>query len=140
MGKVKSHLDNISELIDFVDQTLAVISIDTHQAVVTGEHKEIFENLRDSLKTLYNWIMLPDLHEASLRVLDDAYRLREHLGEDAPKDSFDTLVSILARVRKVNNQTSDRECDEILKEIAALSMLGYGRFIVPRNRKGGNDV
>lgn len=147
MGNVKSHIERLDEQVAFVEKTMAVINIHDHQAVMNFEHLDLFREILANLKMIQCWTMLPDYHQAAMHVLDEAHIQEKriasaditlpvvHFANGKGKLSLDDFSLAIRHEIQLAINAPDSEKQIRMMNVAALSLLSVGKYIVPQHRK-----
>jgi hypothetical protein len=133
MGKVKDKIVTLDEQITFFKTAVNHIREMDSQIVLTKEHVDLLVCVLDNLNTTKMWLMLPELHQAAMYSLDEAYDAHVTLRANGLtfNSAFDILVHILSVVRKINNNTPDKENVASLQWVSAMALIGVSQFVIP---------
>jgi hypothetical protein len=132
----KEKFTTLQEQIHFMRRLIKAVMEDKGSqfyGAFTDEKVDVMHSIMANLQMVESWILLPDFHAAAMHVLDEAADARVTLEQNGLQfnSAFDILVHILAVVRKLDNTKTDKENLQTLDWVAAMALIGVGRFIVP---------
>jgi hypothetical protein len=132
---------SLTEQAKFLEGAIKTL-LNQKNAAIEYDAKDVdmLKAIAENINTVRSWILLPDYHQAAMRILDEAYRaevLIKSEGLQFPA-AFDVLVYLLSRLRKLNNGTSRSENEEMLLITSSIALIGVAKFIIPRTKEVTN--
>ena len=142
MSRIKEKILTLDEQIRFVQDGRKLLENDADVTLqFAADSASMMRSIEENLLTIKMWINLPHYHQAAMHVLDEAFAMDAQLERqgrhyDRP---FDMLVHILSRLRNLDNASTESADEALLMEVAAMAMVGIGKFIVPKRQEVCND-